>query len=125
MASRVRPICDRIVVKRDSQETMTSGGIALPEQAQEEKRTGTVVEVGPGYYTQKGKLVPNSLKVGDRVLFGSYAGSEIEIDGEIYQIMCESHVAGVIVGDGNVETLKKQNRFKARSGDATPFYRGR
>jgi chaperonin GroES len=100
MAIRVRPIHDRIVVRRDAPETEWEGSsIAIPESHQRPKRQGEVLAVGPGHISSKGTLMPTGLKPGDRVYFGSYAGVEIEVDGEKYQIMRANDVAGVIEGE--------------------------
>lgn len=99
MPTRARPLQDRIIVKRDEAVSMTEGGIALPESIQEIPQRGTVIAVGPGRTDNLGNLVPMTIGVGDRVLFGTYAGAELEIDGDSYMIMREQDVACVVDGD--------------------------
>lgn len=94
--SVVRPLQDRIVVQYAAKETETSGGIVIPEAAQEKPRIGTVVAVGPGLTDVDGKLIPLDVKVGDTVLFGNYAGSDIEVDGETFLLLREDAVLGVV-----------------------------
>jgi chaperonin GroES len=102
MATRARPIHDRIIVRPDVPVTHTEGGIFLPPQARVKNMCGEVVASGPGFYDKKGRLNPNTVKPGDRVMFGNYAGVEIEIDGDKFQIMREGDVVGIVEGDGDV-----------------------
>jgi len=104
MSVRARPLADRIIVRRDTPEEMTEGGILLPQSAQKPMAQGEVLMVGPGAYNAKGTLIPMSLKPGDKVIFGTYAGVEIKVDGEDYQIMREGDVSCVIEGDAKVVT---------------------
>ena len=95
MATRVRPLHDRILVKRIKQEDKTKSGIIIPDTAKEKPQEGTVTAVGSGK-RDDGKVVPVDVKVGDRVLFGQYAGTEIKLNGEEYLILREDDVLGVI-----------------------------
>jgi len=104
MALRARPIHDRIIVRREETKTVTTGGIQLVESYQPPQRCGRVLASGPGCRNAKGKFIPNTLKPGDRVLFGAYAGTKLEINGETYQVMRESDVAGILDADAEVST---------------------
>lgn len=93
----IRPMQDRIIVERIEEETKTAGGIIIPDTVSKEKpQEGKVLAAGKGKMTPEGKLLPLDVKVGDRVLFGKYAGSEIKVDGEEYLIMREDDILGVI-----------------------------
>jgi chaperonin GroES len=93
---KIRPLYDRIAVKRiEEQETMRSG-IIIPDSAQEKPQEAEVVAVGHGKRLEDGKLVPLDVKVGDRILFGKYSGNEIRVDGEEYLIMREDDVLGIL-----------------------------
>jgi chaperonin GroES len=92
----IRPLDDRILVKPDSAEEKTSSGIYLPEAAKEKPMTGKVVTVGPGKLSDDGKRTPPNIKKGDTVLYGKYAGTEVEIDGDKHIIVRESELLGVI-----------------------------
>ena len=92
----LRPLQDRILVKRLEEETKTAGGIFIPETAKEKPQRGEIVEVGKGKKTEDGKILPLDVKKGDKVLFGKYAGTEIKMDGEEYLIMREDDILGVI-----------------------------
>ncbi len=91
-----RPLHDRLVVKRIEAEERTSGGINIPDSAKEKPQQGEVIAVGPGGRDESGKLIPIELKVGDRVLFGKWSGTEVKLDGVEYLIMKESDVMGVL-----------------------------
>jgi chaperonin GroES len=93
---KFRPLHDRVLVRRVEQEEKTSGGIIIPDTAKEKPMEGEVIAVGPGGRDETGKLVPIDVKVGVRVLFGKWAGSEVKIDGEEFLIMKESDIMGVI-----------------------------
>jgi chaperonin GroES len=97
MALKIRPLHDRILVKRISEEEKTKGGIIIPDTAKEKPQEGKVVAVGPGR-VEDGKTIPVSVKPGDRILFGKYAGTEIKLDGEEHLILREDDVLGVIEG---------------------------
>jgi chaperonin GroES len=92
-----RPLHDRVVVKRIEAEEKTAGGIIIPDTAKEKPQEGEVVAVGPGGRDESGKLIPIDLKVGDRVLFGKWSGTEVKLEGVEYLIMKESDVMGVLV----------------------------
>lgn len=93
---RIKPLADRVVVKPAEAEEKTAGGIILPDTAKEKPIEGTVVAVGPGKTTDDGKLIKPEVKVGDRVLYGKYSGTEVTIDGEEYLIMRESDIFGIL-----------------------------
>ena len=93
-----RPLHDRVVVKRIDAETKTKGGIIIPDSAKEKPQEGEVVSVGPGGRDEAGKLIPIDIKVGDKVLFGKWSGTEVKIDGVEYLIMKESDIMGVLEG---------------------------
>ncbi|MBF0100948.1 MAG: co-chaperone GroES [Desulfobacterales bacterium] len=92
----IKPLQDRIIVKRLEEEAKTKGGIYIPDTAKEKPAEGKVVAVGKGKLSDDGKVLPLELKTGDRILFSKYAGNEIKIDGEEYLIMREDDVLGVI-----------------------------
>ena len=94
---KFRPLHDRVVLKRVDAEEKSSGGIIIPDTAQEKPQQGEVVAVGPGGRDDAGKLIPIDLKAGDRVLFGKWSGTEVKIDGVEYLIMKESDVMGVLM----------------------------
>ena len=95
---KFRPLHDRVVVKRVEAEEKTKGGIIIPDTAKEKPQEGEVVAVGPGGRDESGKLVPMDVKVGDRILFGKWSGTEIKLDGQDLLIMKESDVMGVVEG---------------------------
>ena len=92
----IRPLADRVVVKPLPAEEKTKGGLVIPDTAKERPQQGEVVAVGPGRITEDGKKLPMEVKVGDKVLYGKYAGTEISIDGEEYLIMRESDILAVL-----------------------------
>ncbi len=92
----LRPLQDRIIVKRLEEENVTAGGIYIPDTAKEKPQRGEIVAVGKGKVTEDGKVLPMDVKAGDKVLFGKYAGTEIKIDGQDYLIMREDDILGVI-----------------------------
>jgi chaperonin GroES len=96
MALKVKPLSDRIVVRQADAEEMSSGGIILPDTAQEKPQQGKVMSIGPGKTAENGELIKMSLKVGDRVLYGKYSGTEVTIDGEEYVFMRESDILAVL-----------------------------
>jgi chaperonin GroES len=96
IVANVRPLSDRILVKRVESENKTKGGIIIPDTAKEKPAEGLVVAVGPGKVRDDGSRRELSLKQGDRVLFGKYDGTEVKIDGEEHLILRESDVLGVI-----------------------------
>ena len=93
---KFRPLHDRVVVRRVESEERTSGGIIIPDTAKEKPQEGEVIAVGPGGRDEAGKLTPIDLKVGDRILFGKWSGTEIKLDGQDLLIMKESDVLGVV-----------------------------
>ena len=93
---KIRPLHDRILVKRLEEERTSKGGIIIPDTAKEKPQEGEVVAVGPGARDETGKLVELSVKAGDRVLFGKWSGSEVKIDGEELLIMKESDILGIV-----------------------------
>ncbi len=94
---KFRPLHDRIVIKSIEAEAKSAGGIIIPDTAKEKPQEGEVVAVGPGGRDDTGKLVPIDIKVGDRVLFGKWSGTEVKIDDDEYLIMKEGDVMGVLV----------------------------
>ncbi|MDT2021220.1 co-chaperone GroES [Methylocella sp. CPCC 101449] len=101
---KFRPLHDRVLVKRIDAEEKTKGGIIIPDTAKEKPQEGEVVAVGPGARDEAGKLIPLDLKVGDRVLFGKWSGTEVKMEGVDLLIMKESDIMGVIE---TTTTLKK------------------
>jgi chaperonin GroES len=95
---KIRPLQDRIIVKRVAEEEKTKGGIIIPDTAKEKPLEGKVVAVGNGKVLEDGKVRPLDIKAGDRLLFGKYAGTEVKIEGEDHLILREEDVLGVIVG---------------------------
>jgi chaperonin GroES len=94
---KIRPLYDRIVVKRIEEQETIRGGIIIPDSAKEKPQEGEVIAVGQGKRNEKdGTLVPLDVKVGDRILFGKYSGSDIKLDGDEYMIMREDEVLGVL-----------------------------
>jgi chaperonin GroES len=93
---KIRPLQDRILVKRIEEEEKTTGGIIIPDTAKEKPMEGKVVAVGKGKLSEDGKLMPLDLKKGDRILFSKYAGTEVKIEGVEHLIMREDDVLGVI-----------------------------
>ena len=91
-----RPLQDRVLVRRIEQEERTKGGILIPDTAQEKPMEGEVIAAGPGARGDDGKLHPLDVKVGDRVLFGKWSGTEIKIDGEDLVVMKESDIMGIV-----------------------------
>ena len=92
----IRPLHDRVLIKRVEEEQKTKGGIIIPDTAKEKPSEGEIVAVGPGGRDEAGKLIPIDLKVGDRVLFGKWSGTEVKIDNEDLLIMKESDIMGVL-----------------------------
>lgn len=95
MATKIRPLHDRVIVKRIGEEEKTKGGIIIPDTAKEKPQEGRVVAVGPGKQ-EDGKLIPLDVKAGDKILFGKYSGTEIKLNGEEHLIMREDDILGVI-----------------------------
>jgi chaperonin GroES len=95
---KFRPLHDRVVIRRLSAEEKTSGGIIIPDTAQEKPMEGEVVAVGPGARNEQGQIVAVDVKAGDRILFGKWSGTEVKLDGEELLIMKESDIMGIVEG---------------------------
>jgi chaperonin GroES len=93
--SKVAPLADRVVIKASEEAEQMLGGLYIPDTAKEKPQQGEIIAVGPGRY-EDGKLVPMGVKVGDKVLYGKYSGTEVTIDGENYLILRESDVLAVV-----------------------------
>ena len=93
---KIRPLHDRVVVERIEAEEKSAGGIIIPDTAKEKPSQGKVIAVGPGGRDEAGKLIPIDLKVGDRILFGKWSGTEVKIDSQELLIMKESDIMGII-----------------------------
>ncbi|MFZ3349515.1 MAG: co-chaperone GroES [Xanthobacteraceae bacterium] len=102
-----RPLHDRVVVKRIDAESKTTGGIIIPDTAKEKPQTGEITAVGPGGRDEAGKLIPIDLKVGDKVLFGKWSGTEVKLDGGELLIMKEGDIMGVLDGAPGARVDKK------------------
>jgi chaperonin GroES len=97
------PLHDRVLIRRIEGEEKTKGGLIVPDTAKEKPSEGEVISVGEGARTEAGELIPMSVKVGDRILFGKWSGSEVHLDGEDLLIMKETDVLGVLRRDGAVQ----------------------
>jgi chaperonin GroES len=93
---KIKPLGDRVLVKRIKEEDKTKGGIIIPDTAKEKPQEGKVVAVGRGKVAEDGKLVPPEVRVGDKILFGKYSGSEIKLDGEEHIVLREDDILGII-----------------------------
>ena len=107
MATNIRPLHDRVIVRRIEEGEQVRGGIIIPDTAKEKPQEGEVIAAGEGKYKDDGTRQPLDVKVGDRVLFGKYSGSEIKIDGEEYLIMREDEILGVLERAGAATGGKK------------------
>jgi chaperonin GroES len=94
----IRPLYDRLMVKRIEEKERMQGGLHIPDSAKEKPQEGEVIAAGKGKRLEDGKLVPLDVQVGDRILFGKYSGSEIKLDGQEYLIMREDDVLGILAG---------------------------
>ena len=94
----IRPLHDRVPVKRSEQQEQMRGGIIIPDTAKEKPQEGEVIAVGPGARDESGKLIPLDVKKGDRILFGKWSGTEVKVDGEDLLIMKEDDIMGVVEG---------------------------
>ena len=101
---KFRPLADRVVIKRVKEENKSAGGIIIPDTAQEKPQEGEVVAVGPGARNESGERIAPEVKIGDRILFGKWSGTEVKVDGEELLIMKESDIMGVLEGKA---TMKK------------------
>jgi chaperonin GroES len=97
MASKIRPLQDRVIVKRTDEAEQMRGGLYIPDTAKEKPQEGEVIAAGPGK-VENGNRIELTVKVGDKVLFGKYAGTEVKLDGEEYLIMREDDILGIIEG---------------------------
>ncbi len=97
MASKIRPVGDRVVVKPAAKEEVTRSGIVIPDTAKEKPQEGEVIAVGSGKLLDNGDRIPLEVKVGDRVLYAKYGGTEFKLDGEEYLVMRESDILAVLV----------------------------
>lgn len=95
---KIRPLQDRVIVQRVAEEERSKGGIIIPDTAKEKPQEGKVVAVGKGKANDDGKVIPLDVKVGDRILFGKYSGSEVKIEGDELLIMREDDILGVLEG---------------------------
>ena len=95
MATKIRPLHDRVIIKRLAEEEKTKGGIIIPDTAKEKPQEGRVIAVGPGKH-EDGKLIPLDVKEGDKILFGKYSGTEIKLNGEEHLIVREDDILGII-----------------------------
>lgn len=93
---KIRPLHDRILVKRLEEQEVKRGGIIIPDTAKEKPQQGEVIAVGPGKITEDGKRQPMEVKVGDKILFGKYAGTEVRLDDQEYLILREEEVLGIL-----------------------------
>jgi chaperonin GroES len=93
---KIRPLQDRVIIKRIAEEEKSKGGIIIPDTAKEKPQEGKVIGVGKGKLDENGKVVPLEVKVNDRVLFGRYSGTEINIDGEEHLILREEDILGIL-----------------------------
>lgn len=104
---KVRPLHDRILIKRIEEKESVKGGIIIPDSAKEKPQEGEVIAVGHGKKTEDGKVIPLDVKAGDRILFGKYSGTEIKIDDQEYLIVREEEVLGVLEGASKAAGGKK------------------
>ena len=95
MAAKIRPLHDRVIVKRIAEDEKTKGGIIIPDTAKEKPQEGRVIAVGAGRH-EDGKVIPPDVKAGDKILFGKYSGTEIKLNGEEHLIMREEDILGII-----------------------------
>jgi chaperonin GroES len=92
----VRPLHDRVLVRRTPEETKTAGGIIIPDTAKEKPQRGEIVATGKGRVTEDGKVTPLDVKTGDKILFGKYSGTELKLNGEEYLMMREEDILGIM-----------------------------
>ena len=98
MTSKIRPLHDRVLVRRAEEETKTAGGIVIPDNATEKPQRGEIVACGQGKILENGSVRPLAVKVGDKIYFGKYAGTELKVDGIEFLIMREEDIIGIIEG---------------------------
>jgi chaperonin GroES len=104
---KFRPLHDRVVVRRLDEDDRTKGGIIIPDTVKEKPMQGEIVAVGPGARNERGEIVPLDVKVGDRVLFGKWSGTEVKLDGGELLIMKESDIMGIVEGHAVSKGAKK------------------
>lgn len=104
---KLLPLGDKVIIKPIEKEEVTRGGIILPDTAKEKPQEGEVIAAGPGRLTKDGNKIPLDVKVGDRVLFGKYSGSEIKLNDEKYLIMPESDILAIIVQESHSQAKGK------------------
>ena len=114
------PLHDRVLIRRIEGEEKTKGGLIVPDTAKEKPSEGEVISVGEGARTEAGELIPMAVKVGDRILFGKWSGSEVRLEGEDLLIMKESDILGVIQG----ETRPRRLPDRGLSQDPFPRHQG-
>lgn len=107
MATNIKPLHDRVIVKRIEEGEQVRGGIIIPDTAKEKPQEGEVIAVGDGKRKDDGTRIPLDVQAGDRVLFGKYSGSEIKVDGDEYLIMREDEILGIISRAGAASSSKK------------------
>ena len=105
---KFRPLHDRVVIRRLNAEEKTSGGIIIPDTAQEKPMEGEIVAAGPGARNEAGQLVALDVKAGDRILFGKWSGTEVKIDGQELLIMKESDIMGIVEGAAGAGTVGRK-----------------
>ncbi len=93
---KIKPLRDRVIVRRLNEEETTKGGIIIPDTAKEKPQEGEVVAVGSGKILDDGKVVPLEVKKGDKILFGKYSGTEVKVDGDEYLMMREDEILGIV-----------------------------
>ena len=107
MATTIRPLHDRVIIKRLDEEAQVRGGIIIPDTAKEKPQQGEVIAAGEGKFREDGTRQPLDVKAGDRVLFGKYSGSEVKIDDEEYIIMREDEILGVFTTTAKAKSAGK------------------
>jgi chaperonin GroES len=105
MATKFIPLHDRILVRRMEEAGTTRGGLVIPDSAKDKPQEGEVISIGKGKTNDEGKVFPLAVNQGDRILFGTYSGTEIKIDGEDFLILKEEEVLGVVTGAAKKETV--------------------
>jgi len=119
--SKIKPLSDHVLVKPTEAEEVTSGGIVLPDTAQEKPQRGEVIAVGPGKLTDNGKLVALEVKVGDDVIYSKYGGSEVTLGADEYKLLRESDILAVVVKGGAAKPQSKpQAKLAVKSKAKTP-----
>jgi chaperonin GroES len=110
--ARIRPLHDRVIIRRIEEQEQVRGGIIIPDTAKEKPQEGEVIAVGSGKLLDKGERSKLDVEVGDRVLFGKYAGTEVKLDGEEYLIMREDDILGIIERAAESESPKAKGKAK-------------